>query len=77
MYIAIYNRYSTNRLKIAVTLHRATEANSSASESPLVRDRAEAFYFRFFLLGGVFIGTQQGVQTVTVWISGNSVVTTK
>lgn len=77
MYIAIYNRYSTNRLKIAVTLHRTTEAASSASERPLVRDRPEAFYFRFFLLEGVFIGTQQGVQTVTVWISGNSVVTTK
>lgn len=77
MYTPIYNGYSTNRLEIAVTLHRATEAASSASERALVRDRTKAFYFRFFLLGGVFIGTQQGVQIVTVWISGNSVVPTK
>ena len=47
MYIAIYNRYSTNRRKIAVTLHRATEVASSASAQPLNRDHNRGNPFKF------------------------------
>ena len=44
MYI---DRYSTNRPKIDVTLHRATEAVSLASEQPLNRDHIRDNPFRF------------------------------
>ena len=76
MYITINNRYSTIRWKITVTLHRAMETASSASAQPLNRDYDRGIRSGF-LIESVLIGAQQGVQTVTVWISGNSAVTTK
>lgn len=50
MYIAINNRYSINRWKITVILHRAMEAASSASAEPLNRDHIRGNPFCFLIV---------------------------
>lgn len=69
MYIAIYNRYSPFPSIVPseiFTLDIHTVSGMAATGVSVLVP----------LLGSVPIGAQQGVQTVTVWISGNSAVTT-
>ena len=72
MYIAIYNRYSPIPGIVSSEIFpfdiRAVSGQTATETS-----------IQFFLLESVPIGAQaqQGVQTVTVWISGNSAVITK
>lgn len=70
MYIAIYNRYSP----FPVSFYLKYLSSTSAQPSDRLPERQS---IQVFLLESVLIGAQQGVQTVTVWISGNSAITTK
>ena len=70
MYVAIYNRYRTIPGIVPseiFTLDIRTVFRQTAPEASV----------QVLLLEYVPIGAQQGVQIVTVWISGNSAVTTK
>ena len=70
MYIAIYNRYSTNSSIVLSEIFAFDIRIVSGLTATEVSIQVP-------LLESVLIGAQQGVQTVTVWISGNSAVTTK